>query len=143
MANVVFYLFAATGALLAVGLYRYNKRRMDALLTESFRRLSFSSDGVALSGVDLLVVKKAQQFIRANQQWSPVPDRPTVIQGDAFWYCRGPGASWFLAIPTVVSRGGELEVSWVVRPLTEQRMRAALQFDRKACRRAFGAQDAS
>jgi len=116
---------------------------MDALLMASFRHLSFNSDGAALRGVDLQIVKKAQQFIRTTQQLSFLPDSPVVNQGDAFWYCRGPGARWFLAIPTVLSRGGELEVSWVVRPLTEQRMRAALQFDRKACRRAFGAQDAS
>lgn len=143
MANAVFYLFAAIAALLAVCLHRYNKRRMDALLMTSFRQLSFTSDDVALCGADLQVVKKAQQFIRTTQQLSVLPDSPVVNQGDAFWYCRGPGASWFLAIPTVMSRGGELEVSWVVRPLTEQRMRAALQFDRKACRRAFGEPDAS
>ncbi|KMM76754.1 hypothetical protein ACP93_04925 [Xanthomonas sp. NCPPB 1128] len=143
MANAVFYLFAATVALVTVSLYRYNRRRIDTLLMESFRQLSFSSDGVALRGVDLQVVKKAQQFIRTNESFSLLPDRPVVHQGDAFWYCRGPGARWFVAIPSVVSRGGELEVSWVVRPLTEQRMRAALQFDRKAFRRAFGDQDVS
>ncbi|MCI2261953.1 hypothetical protein [Xanthomonas indica] len=143
MANAVFYLFAAIVALLAVGLHRHNKRRMDALLMASFRHLSFTSDGIAVRGVYLQVLKKAQQFIRTTQQLSLLPDSPVVNQGDAFWYCRGPGARWFLAIPTVVSRGSELEVNWVVRPLTEQRMRAALQFDRKACLRAFGEPDAS
>lgn len=143
MANALFYLFAATVALVVVCLYRYNRRRMDLLLTESFRQLSFSSDGVVLRGADLQVVKKAQQFIRTKENFLLLPDSPVVNQGDAFWYCSGPVASWFLAIPTVMSRGGELEVSWVVRPLTEQRMRAALQFDRKACRRAFGEPDAS
>lgn len=72
-----------------------------------------------------------------------MPESAAMTQGEVFWYCRGPGPTWFLAIPTVECSDSIYEVSWVVRPLTEQRMRAALQFDRKACRRAFDEQGAS
>ncbi|MDQ1091699.1 hypothetical protein QE400_001112 [Xanthomonas sacchari] len=39
----------------------------------------------------------------------------------------------------VTSGLGKAQVRWIVRPMTEGRMRAALQFDRKATRLAFGA----
>ncbi|KGQ17933.1 hypothetical protein LF41_1787 [Lysobacter dokdonensis DS-58] len=50
--------------------------------------------------------------------------------GETFWYCVGPGQSYWLAMPMRMSRKGLIE--WVVRPLTEERMRAALLGDRRA-----------
>jgi hypothetical protein len=57
---------------------------------------------------------------------------------DAFLYCVGPGPSYFLAIAIARTGFGAVSVDWVVRPLTEQRMRGALIGDRKATSLAFG-----
>lgn len=57
----------------------------------------------------------------------------------AFLYCIGPGPSYFVVIGQMVGESrlrGRLQ--WVVRPLSEERMRAALHGDRKALAAAFG-----
>ena len=45
---------------------------------------------------------------------------------DSFWYCVAPGPSYFLAIPFVTVGMGRVDVRWVIRPLSEERMRGAL-----------------
>ncbi|QNH14490.1 hypothetical protein HEP75_03961 [Xanthomonas sp. SI] len=107
-------------------------------MEESFRRVSLTSDGVLLTGADLVVVKKVQQFMDANYDASFMFDSEAMNGSNAFWYCSGPGARWFLAIPTVSTCRSGVDVRWVLRPLTEQRARAVLRFDRVAYRSAFG-----
>ncbi|QGW63906.1 hypothetical protein GOY17_02625 [Lysobacter soli] len=53
-------------------------------------------------------------------------------------YCVGPGPSYFVAIAIAQTGFGAVSVTWVVRPLTEERMRGALAGDRKATALAFG-----
>jgi len=87
---------------------------------------------------DLVVVKKVQQFMDANYDASFMFDSEAMNGSNAFWYCSGPGARWFLAIPAVSTCRSGVDVRWVLRPLTEQRVRAVLRFDRVAYQRAFG-----
>ncbi len=109
---------------------------LDAL-DMSFRHQAFPSERGPLSGADLTVVKNSMQSMGASD--SRVHGLvPAVMTADAFWYCVGPGPSWFLAIPVVTAGFGRVEVQWIVRPLTEHLMRLSLQSDRKAYRRAFG-----
>jgi hypothetical protein len=135
---------AAFGAAIAlaawlVWLQRRRDHRMGQAVERSFRRMSVTSDGVRLTGADLVVVKRVQQFMDANYDASLMFESDAMNGSNAFWYCRGPGGRWFLAIPSVSARHGRIEVQWVVRPLTEQRVRAVLRFDRATYRRVFGA----
>ncbi len=135
---------AATVAVVAcmawlMWLQRRRDHWLEQAVEDSFRRVSLTSDGVLLTGADLVVVKKVQQFMDANYDASFVFESDAMNGSNAFWYCSGPGARWFLAIPSVGRCRGGVDVRWVVRPLTEQRMRAVLRFDRDAYRRAFGA----
>lgn len=70
---------------------------------------------------------------------------PNSVEGgdtktrDEFWYCVGPGPSYFLAIPTIGVRYGSVSfVRWIMRPLSEARMRGALHGDVRATKLAFG-----
>lgn len=143
MVDAFFLLALAAFVLLSTWVYWQNRRRVDNRLAESFRELVLSSDGVIVRGADLQVVKKVRSLLRASRRWTLMPKSAAMAQGETFWYCRGPDARWFLAIPTVECNDRVYDVSWVVRPLTEQRVRAVLQFDRKACQRAFGERDAA
>jgi hypothetical protein len=117
--------------------YSQGRRLVLNALDMSFRHQSFPGEHGPLSGADLTVVKKSMQSMEAS--YSRVHGLvPAVITADAFWYCVGPGPSWFLAIPVVTAGFGRVEVQWIVRPLTEQLMRISLQSGRKAFQRAFG-----
>lgn len=61
---------------------------------------------------------------------------------DAFRYCVGPGPSWYLTISVSRRNGFQWNVDWVVRPLDEGRMRAALSGDTESLRLVFGEQTA-
>ena len=121
--------FAAIVALLV------DKRRRQAkAMRRSFSELTFDTPEGQVKGDALSVVKVAA--LSAST--------PNSVEGfatdtrDEFWYCVGPGPSYFLAIPTVGSRYGFVAfVRWVIRPLSEERMRAALQGDRRASKLAF------
>ncbi|MFC5570178.1 hypothetical protein ACFPN1_08920 [Lysobacter yangpyeongensis] len=86
------------------------------------------------------VVKVYKQGVRfVYDDVFNIPVGPRHIS-DSFWYCVGPGPSYFLAIPLVEAGLGRVKVSWVVRPLAAERMRAALVDDEQALRDAFGPQ---
>lgn len=132
-------MFASVASVvLLVWLQRRRDRQTEWAVEQSFRRVSFTSDGVLLTGADLVVVRKVQEFMDANYDASFMLESDAMNGSHAFWYCSGPGARWFLAIPSVRAQRGRVDVQWVLRPLTEQRMRAVLRFDRDAYRRAFG-----
>ncbi|TKR29533.1 hypothetical protein FCE95_15480 [Luteimonas gilva] len=63
---------------------------------------------------------------------------PDPVPSTSFWYCVGPGPSYFLAMPLLTTRFGGASVKWVIRSLSEDRMRAVLQSDEEALRAAFG-----
>ncbi|XQA70039.1 hypothetical protein ACM9XB_00575 [Xanthomonas sacchari] len=92
-----------------------------------------------MRGSDLTVVRRSRQTIESSDGhvYSIAPGA-ALQTADAFWYCLGPGPSGFLAMPVVTPGFGKAQVHWIVLPMTEGRMRVALQFDRKATRLAFG-----
>lgn len=104
------------------------RRRHGQALQSSFARHTFGTPDGPVSGASLRVVKTSNQVSRHT---SPVP-------AEVFWYCVGPGPSYFLAIAQIGMNRRRFEVDWTVRPLTEERMRAALAGDREATALAFG-----
>ncbi|WP_369934748.1 hypothetical protein [Xanthomonas tesorieronis] len=138
--DAVFYAAIAAYVVAFAFLHRRNTRRIECALQQSFQDMSLISEGLPLTGADLVVVKKAGHFSYSSYDSLLMPDGAMTTDSDAFWYCSGPGARWFLAIPSVRAYQGRVDVQLVVRPLTEQRARAVLRFDREAYRRAFGAE---
>ncbi|WP_141454110.1 hypothetical protein [Pseudoxanthomonas sp. z9] len=130
-----------TGLLLvmvALAIWAAIRRRAQAkrLLEESFSALEFDTPEGRVNGERVTVVSKRQEYM--NAMWSG-RQIGAMQSSDAFWYCVGPGPSYFLVVPSLTNRWSGLDLKWIVRPLTEERMRAALQGDRTGMQRAFGA----
>lgn len=144
VAGVIASVFLGSAALSIGALHRMGRNQVTHLLEASFREQAFPGEHGPLRGSDLTVVKRSKQTIEGSygHVYSIAPGA-ALQTADAFWYCVGPGPSWFLAIPVVTSGFGEAQVRWIVRPMTEGRMRVALQFDRKATRLAFGTRPAA
>ncbi|MGO4549544.1 hypothetical protein AB4059_00350 [Lysobacter sp. 2RAF19] len=130
--NIVITVIAIVIAVAALVGQRAMQR--DAL-RNSFQAQTFDTPEGKVDGRSLQVVKIA----------SLAATTPNSVEGfdtqtrDEFWYCVGPGPSYFLAIPTIGVRYGSVAfVRWVVRPLSEERMRGALRGDRRATKLAFG-----
>ncbi|MCD7097821.1 hypothetical protein [Stenotrophomonas sp. MMGLT7] len=104
------------------------RRRHGNALQSSFAAHRFDTPDGPVGGASLRVVKASNQVSRHTSN----------VPAEVFWYCVGPGPSYFLAIAQVRMKGRRFEVDWTVRPLTEERMRAALAGDRKATALAFG-----
>ncbi len=111
-------------------------RRLRAALEASFNALSFQTPSGIVAGSQLRVVKKAQRFMDAAFDQPSLGGDP--LPSDAFWYCVAPGPAWFLSIPVVQAKWRGWQIDWIIRPLTEPRMRAALGKDVAAQRAAFG-----
>ena len=112
--------------------------RVKRALRTTFAALSFNTPGVVVHGDAVQVVKVYKQGMPfAYDDVFNMPAGPRHIS-DSFWYCVGPGPSYFVAIPLVEVGLGRATVRWVVRPLSAERMRAALMDDEEALRRAFG-----
>ncbi len=141
---VIAIVFLGSAALSIGALYRMGRNQVTDLLEASFREQAFPGEHGPLRGSDLTVVRRSRQTIESSDGhvYSIAPGA-ALQTADAFWYCVGPGPSGFLAIPVVTSGFGEAQVRWIVRPMTEGRMRVALQFDRKATRLAFGTRPAA
>ena len=108
------------------------QRRLDMTrLRVSFEALRFETTEGVVGGDKMLVVKQVS-FEKSREGSMSLRSR----MGETFWYCVGPGESYWLAIPMRMPRKGPIE--WVVRPLTEERMRAALSGDSQASALAFG-----
>ena len=120
-------------ALLAVFL-RHLRMEREAL-RRSFATQVFDTPEGKVEGRALQVVKTATL---GGTTPNGVEDFVTMTR-DEFWYCVGPGPTYFLAIPTIGTSFGQVDfVRWVVRPLSKERMRAALAGDRRATKLAFG-----
>jgi hypothetical protein len=116
---------------------RRGQRKVEAALQRSFDDTMFDTPGGKVPGSSLKVVKISEQSTRFAGE--DVHKRAgSTMPSDAFWYCVGPGPSYFLAIATAQVGDGRVSVEWIIRPLTEQRMRGALAGDRKATALAFG-----
>ena len=104
-------------------------------LRRSFETQTFDTPAGKVDGRGLRVVKIATLAVTTPNS----VEGATTNTRDEFWYCVGPGPSYFLAIPTIGIRYGSVAfVRWVVRPLSKERMRGALQGDRRASKLAFG-----
>lgn len=102
------------------------RRRVMQALRETFHALRFDTPAGTVGGDALRVVKVFRQGMPyAYDDVFNLPIGPRQVS-DSFWYCVGPGPSYFLAIPIVEVGFGRANVSWVVRPLSLERMRAAL-----------------
>ncbi|GAA5069707.1 hypothetical protein [Lysobacter panacisoli] len=113
------------------------RRKIERELRATFDRKTFDTPQGKVTGEALKVVKVSRQTVRfaADDVYQLAAD---PLPADTFWYCVGPGPSYFLAIAIVQVGYGKVDAEWVIRPLTEQRMRGALIGDRKATALAFG-----
>jgi hypothetical protein len=136
---IVFFFFAV---IVVAGWYfrRFENQRVERELRRSFARQTFQTALGPISGAALKVVKihQAPSGVRRRDPLFELTFRDDPYGGDAFWYCVGPGPSYFLAIALLQAGSGKVDAQWVVRPLTEARMRGALIGDRKATALAFG-----
>jgi hypothetical protein len=114
------------------------RKRVKRALRTTFLALRFTTPGGVAGGDAMRVVKVYKQGVPfVYDDVFEIPVGPRRIS-DSFWYCVGPGPSYFLAIPLVEAGLGRVKVSWVVRPLSAERMRSALVDDEQALREAFG-----
>jgi hypothetical protein len=127
----------AVGIMLLVGVVVMWGRQ--ALLSQrrhyehAFAKLVFDTPRGLVTGQSLKVVHRTVSLPRSEQGLSGVP-----ASGANYWFCVGPGPSYFLAVPlSNVANGLGTHLEWVVRPLTAERMRGALSAKPAALRRAF------
>ncbi len=139
-ASLTGFLFLALIAVAGGYFQRFRKKRIEQELRQSIARQMFQTELGPISGAALKVVK-IYQAPSSVRRWDPVWElafRDDPYGGDAFWYCVGPGPSYFLAIAMLQAGSGKVDATWIIRPLTEARMRGALIGDRKATALAFG-----
>lgn len=117
------------GFMVAVVLLAIRARReFDAAVRRSFEALAFETPAGRVRW-DAVRVVKVVAHDSGNESSGPQ---------DLFWYCVGSGPSYFLALGHVRGRLPRIRVDWVVRPLSEDRMRNALIGDDRATALAFG-----
>ncbi|HEY0504170.1 MAG TPA: hypothetical protein VGD42_11825 [Lysobacter sp.] len=129
--------FVSAVVLLSVVVSRQGRRRLQGALRMTFARLEFETPQGRVPGSALRVVKISRQAagFSDDEAYRLFGDRQMP---DAFWYCVGPGPSYFLAIGRANAHWRGVAVDWIVRPLSEERMRGALDGDDKAIALAFG-----
>lgn len=114
--------------------HRLDFQRDRSHLQAAFDALWFDTPIGRVTGEALTVVKVAYQIDEAMLA-SATYGGPA--RWDALWYAAGPGPSYFLAI-CVLDAGTTDAAHWIVRPLDEPRMRAAVQGDERARMLTFG-----
>ncbi len=112
------------------------RKRVKRALDATFDAQRFSTPLGTVTGESIRVVKIASDSMpfAYNDVWQLGPD---YAPSTSFWYCVGPGPSYFLALPFVTTHFGGASVRWVIRPLSEERMRAVLHGDDEALNAAF------
>ena len=130
--------------LLAVALVAFSiwgtldgRKRIKRVLDASFDAQRFPTPAGTVTGESIQVVKIVRDTMpfAYDDVWQLGTD---PLATTSFWYCVGPGPSYFLALPMLTTRFGGASVKWVVRSLSADRMRAVLQGDDEALRAAFG-----
>jgi hypothetical protein len=114
--------------------HRLDFQRDRSHLQAAFDALWFDTPIGRVTGEALTVVKVAYQIDEAMLA-SATYGGPA--RWDALWYAAGPGPSYFLAICVLDAGDPLLAPRWVVRPLDERHMRAALDGDCQAQMLAF------
>ena len=100
-------------------------------IQRSFDAIVVQTPQGPINGDKLLVVKEVSDTSGSSEGGDD-------LRG-VFRYCVGPGPSYFVVIGQVVAEGfARRRLQWVVRPLSEERMRGALHGDRAALNAAFG-----
>lgn len=112
------------------------RRRPAIDLRESFAHVSFATPSGEVGGNTMRVVRIARQGMFADVDPFDVP-ADMLLLAESFWYCVGPGPSYFVAVPTVERRPQGMVLSWLVRPLSEAQLRSALSTDAAALAAAF------
>lgn len=105
----------------------------------SFDDLHFASahSSAGYFGRELKVLKRSETALFfASRQSSRFGRIPTA--SDIYWYCKSPDADYFMAMALITDINGKIEIQWVVRSLTEDRMRGALRAFPKAYLVEFG-----
>lgn len=125
----------AVAALLGGVIHRHLRHHPDydleKVLERSFNALHFPlRDGGQLPGKEVTVLQRPRPYQLSAVQYEAAPD--------GFWYCAGPDGHFWLAIAQHERQWFLWRVDWVVRPLTAERLRSALQDDPAALLRAFG-----
>ena len=123
---VAILVVAAFGALA----FHFRHSAKDAFHRE-FEAWRLSASAGTLRGVDLRVVKFVYQELGG--------DAGSRGARTGWWFCVAPGSRWLLVIGQDTPVGMvRHEVTWVVRELSEERMRGALAGDKTATALAFG-----
>src|SRR5687767_13464468 len=94
-------------------------RKAHRSLRDSFAALVFRTSEGTTVGRNIQVVK---EVLESTGQESG------AVVTTGFLYCVGPGPSYFVAIAQR-RNGWRINYSWVIRPLTKERMRGALMGD--------------
>lgn len=89
-------------------------RRSRERINQSFARMRFDTPNGTVTGADLVIISKRQRFIGAMYEQRAVPGAPGM-PSDAFWFCFGPGPSYFLAIPMFERRWEGDSIEWIQR----------------------------
>ena len=105
-----------------------SRARFRQALQSDFIRQHFTTPTGSIDGSQLRIVHRRTTVSRGSS------NEPAEI----FWYCVGPGPCYFLALGKVSRQTRKVQVQWILRPLTEAGLRAALVGDRDALKRAFG-----
>lgn len=116
-------------AVLVLVLRRRQRPAID--LRESFADVRFASPSGEVGGNAARVVRIERQGLFADVDPFNVP-ADMLLLAESFWYCVGPGPSYFVAIPTVERQPGGMAIRWMVRPLSEAQLRSALSTDAAA-----------
>lgn len=127
MIEILLFAFVAVFIWAAMRESRLRRER----IRRSFEAIVVQTPEGPVGGGELQVVREVVDTAGASEGGDG-------LQG-AFRYCIGPGPSYFVVIGQMVGEGWlRRRLQWVVRPLSEERMRAALHGDRKALAAAFG-----
>lgn len=129
-ADLVPLLVFVLGCAAVLALWQVRRRRVRRLIGDAFDALRMTDGERPLRGRDLVVVAErtlVQVQLRKDLLHRPSPEDP---RAEYYFYCVGPGPSWFLAIALVNDpgwwHGTRLDIDWIVRPLDADRMRGAL-----------------
>lgn len=132
-------LLIAVVAVASLLVHRHYKHHPDydlaQVIDRTFAGLQFPlRDGRQMSGCDVTVLQKPGLYSMPVSVMTYEPACDT----DGFWYCAGPDGHFWMAVSHHERQWFLWKVTWVVRPLTAERLRSALQDNPQALQLAFG-----
>lgn len=100
-------------------------------------RVQRSFDDIVFQTPSGPVLGRSMRVVKQVVESAGLPQGGDGLTG-AFWYCVGPGPSYFVAIGMPASAWPRRRLDWVIRSLSAERMRVALSDDAEAMSAAFG-----